>query len=54
MDSLSIENIKQMAETFVGQLLKADFNAAVTKFDDQLGTVMTEAKLTRNMAKRNC
>ena len=45
MDPLSIENIKQMAETFVGQLLKADFNAAVTKFDDQLGTVMTEAKL---------
>jgi dienelactone hydrolase len=45
MSSLSFEDLKAIAQMFVGQLLKADFTAAASKFDDQMKTTLSEAKL---------
>lgn len=45
MNSLPFERLKLIAQEFVGQLLQGDFKAAVTKFDDQMKTVFSEAKL---------
>jgi Dienelactone hydrolase and related enzymes len=45
MDRLSFEDLKVLAQTFVGQLLQADFKAAVSRFDDQMKNAFSEAKL---------
>ena len=45
MDQLSFEDLKVRAQTFVGQLLQADFKAAAGKFDDQMKDAFSEAKL---------
>lgn len=45
MSSLSFEDLKLIAQMFVGQLLKADFTAATSRFDDQMKTVFSEDKL---------
>jgi dienelactone hydrolase len=45
MSSLSFEDLKVQAQIFVGQLLKADFAAAASQFDDQMKAALSEAKL---------
>jgi dienelactone hydrolase len=45
MTSLSFEDLKVIAQEFVGQLLNADFTTAVSKFDHQMKTVLSEAQL---------
>jgi dienelactone hydrolase len=45
MNQLSFEDLKALAQMFVGQLLKADFTAAASKFDDQMKTALSEVKL---------
>ena len=45
MDQLSFEDLKVLAQAFVGQLLQADFKAAAGKFDDQMKNAFSEAKL---------
>lgn len=45
MDQLSFEDLKVLAQTFVGQLLQADFKAAASGFDDQMKNAFGEAKL---------
>lgn len=41
----SFEDLKPMAQEFVGQLLRADFTSAALKFDEQMKTALGEAKL---------
>ena len=45
MDQLSFEDLKARAQMFVGQLLQADFKAAVSRFDEQMKNAFSEAKL---------
>ncbi|HML05203.1 MAG TPA: DUF3887 domain-containing protein [Methanobacterium sp.] len=45
MNQLSFEELKAMAQMFVGQIMSADFKTATSKFDDQMKTVINEAKL---------
>ena len=45
MSSLPFENLKLMAQAFVGQLLRGDFKGAVSKFDETMKTAFGEAKL---------
>ncbi|MGB9978902.1 alpha/beta hydrolase [Methanobacterium sp.] len=45
MDQLSFEDLKALAQIFVGQLLQADFKAAASRFDDQMKSVFSEDKL---------
>ena len=51
MRSLSFEDLKNIAQIFVSQLLKADFKNAVNKFDDQMKTVISEDKLQESWLK---
>ena len=45
MSSLPFENLKLMAQAFVGQLLRGDFTGAVSKFDETMKIALGEAKL---------
>lgn len=51
MSSLSFEDLKEIAQIFVGQLLKSDFKAAASKFDDQMKAVLSEAALQESWQK---
>ncbi len=45
MEEQSFKKFKVMAQMFVGQLLKGDFTAAASRFDDQMKNVFGEDKL---------
>lgn len=45
MSPLTFEDLKPLAETFIDQLVQADFAAAVTYFDNAMKNIYTEAKL---------
>lgn len=45
MNQLSFEDLKAMAQMFVGQIMNADFKAATSKFDDLMKTAINETKL---------
>jgi len=45
MNSIPFENLKLLAQAFIGQLLQGDFTGAVSKFDDTMKTVFDEDKL---------
>jgi dienelactone hydrolase len=45
MSPLTFEDLKPLAETFIDQLVKADFAAATTRLDDAMKNIYTEAKL---------
>ena len=44
MNPLSLEDLKVLAQNFVGQFLQADFAAASSRFDDQMKVVFPEVK----------
>jgi dienelactone hydrolase len=45
MTSEAFESLKELAQNFVGLLLKADFTSATLNFDDQMKAALTESKL---------
>ncbi|MGV8143796.1 MAG: DUF3887 domain-containing protein, partial [Methanothermobacter sp.] len=45
MTSEAFESLKELAQNFVGLLLKAEFTSATSKFDDQMKAALTESKL---------
>ncbi|MGZ7049323.1 MAG: alpha/beta fold hydrolase [Methanobacterium sp.] len=51
MSSLSFENLKVMAQAFVGQLLRFEFKDAISRFDEQMKTVLNEDALRESWLK---
>lgn len=45
MTTEAFESLKELAQNFVGLLLKAEFTSATSKFDDQMKAALTESKL---------
>ncbi len=45
MDTLTFDELKKMALTFVSQILNSDFKSATLKFDDQMRSLFDESKL---------
>jgi uncharacterized protein len=51
MSSLSFEDLKVLAQSFVAKILKADFAAATELFDQQMKTLFPEVKLKESVQR---
>ena len=51
MSSLSFEDLKVLAQTFIAKLLKTDFTAAAELFDQQMKTLFPEVKLKESVQR---